>query len=625
VVNLQGEEFMTGKIMKLFLLIILITVFSMNHAANAQGAIRINIDHIENGQFPLLEVYVSVTSTQGLPLKNLDISDFSVSEDDQSITNFDALPIQNVKKPLAIILLIDTSGSMGGTPLRNAVTAAKAFADTLSQQDQVAILGFANTPYIVQNFTDDKSIVKTSLDSLAAGGDTTLYDGIVQAVELLKNRTERKIIVLITDGTDSSIGSFDYKMAMDETSLWAIPIYPIGFGNVDRNELEQMALQTGGVAQIQPSSSDLQSAFNLVLQVLREQYLIRYTSKLPADGANHNLQVAVSSQSTTRSFIALPGEIIMTLPFQDGQIVGGNVLLKPIVDPPPPAPLLELSILLDGEQLQSIFSEPFEYTWNSTSVAPGEHQLAFIVKDTAGNSAQKSVVLNIQPPITVSIITPTEGQEFNGPAQVMASVEAMNGTSKIEFMVDNVLIQELMDPPIDGLYEITIDWGNYTKGLHLLQVKATDNNGFSGTHEVVVQTGGKDYWLLALIIGIGLAALAIPFGMRSRSRRKSGGISVKAGKSSLREIKGSSLGQSWALGTQAMGVGRGRSNYIQLKSIKASRDHAIIKYENGKHVLYNRKEENPPVVNGEQVNQKRILESGDVIKFGEDILRYEQH
>lgn len=607
---------MTSKVAKFFLLVTMIMGFFVVQSANAQGTLRINVDYIDNGQFPFIEIYTSVTNLQGLPLKNLGVSDFSVFEDDQPVTNIEVFPIQNVTQPLAIVLLIDTSGSMAGRPLQDSVIAAKTFIDTLSQQDQVAVLGFADTPYTVLEFTDDKSQVKTSLDSLVVGGDTTLYDGIVKAIGLLKNRSERRIIVLITDGTDSSTGNFDFDKAMDEASRWAVPIYPIGFGNVDRKELEQMAQLTGGVAQIQPGSSDLLSAFNLVLQILREQYLIRYTSSFLADGANHNIKVVVDGQSATRTFIALPGQIVLTLPFQDGQTVGGNVLLKPIVDSP--APLAKMDILIDGELLQTVSIEPFEYIWDSTSVGYGKHQFIFFVIDTAGNSAQQSITLNIQPPITVDIISPLDGDELGGPALVSADINAMSGIAKVDFIVNNELVQTLTASP----YETTIDWGRYPKGFYQLQVKATDVNGFSDTYEIVIQAEGSNVWLLVLIAGISFAALVIPIGLRMR--KKSNAVTAKPGEAILRMMAGTSPDRTWLVGKQEIGIGRNRNNYVQLRSSKASREHAVIKYENGVHVLYNRKQDNPPLVNQEPVTHKRELKSGDVIKFGEDTVRYEQ-
>lgn len=612
---------MAAKVAKLISLVILL-VFSMSSAVSAQGTGRVSIDHIENGQFPLLEVYASVTNAQGYPVKNLKNSDFSISEDNLPVTDFEATPVQNTQQALAIVLVMDTSGSMGTkpspTPLENAVEAAKAFVDSLSNQDQVALVGFADTPQVIQDFTGDKGRVKTSLDALTAAGNTSLYDAIVEAVGLLKNRSERRILILITDGIDSSVGKFDFKTSIDEATRWSVPIYPIGFGSIDRNELEQIATLTGGTAQAQPNSADLQSALGVVLQVLREQYLIRYTSQLPADGKNHQLEISIEDAAATQPFIALPSEITITLPFQDGDTIGGNVLFKPQVLAP--APLAELEILIDGSQLQNILSEPFEYAWDSTPTEPGQHEFTFIVTDKAGNVARSIIALNIQPPVAVQIIAPTKGQELSGSTTVSAKIDSLSGIAKVEYLIDNVSIQTLSSPPFD----ITVNWNEYPKGPHLLQVKATDVNGFSSVREVVVHARGTyDILFLILVIGLGLATLGITFVLRRQQRYVP--IHAEAGNALLYEIKGSNPGHKWVLGNQEIIVGRKRGNYIQLKSPKASREHAKITHENGQYVLYNLRKENPPLINNIPVPEKQALKPGDVIQFGEDTLRYEQH
>lgn len=607
------------------IVILLVLLISPYSRVGAQGNIWANIELIDNGLFPNLEIYLSVTDAQGFPVKNLTSSNFAITEDGQAITDFEVIPIQNTQQSLAVALVIDTSGSMGTkplpTPLQNAVGAAKAFVDSLPAQDQVAIVGFADAPYIVQDFTTNKDLLKTKLDSLSAGGETTLYDGIVEGVNLLKNRPERRILVLIADGKDTGDGKFNLNDAMKEAGSSAVPIYPLGFGNVNRDELQKMAELTGGAAQIQPNSSTLRDAFNIVLQVLREQYLIRYTSALLADGAEHELQVTVDNQgniaSARRSFTARPGEIVITFPFQDGQVVSGNVLLKPEVQSP--APLAQMDIQLDGSPLQSVLVEPFEYTWDSTTVAPGRHQFTFIVTDKARNTAQASLSLDIQPPITVKVAAPAEGQELGGTTSVVADVASMAGIAKVEYAVDGKILQTVTSPP----YEAAINWDDFAKGPHLLRVTATDVNGFSDTLERVIQVRGtSDIWFLFLVLGLGLAALGIPFGLQSR--RKSAGAVVKTGQASLRELQGLNPGKVWPLGTQEVRLGRRRSNDIQLKSEKASREHALIRYEAGQYVLYNLRQENPPRVNNVQVHQKRVLQPGDVIQFGEDALRYEQ-
>jgi VWFA-related protein len=604
---------------------LIIFLLSLSTTAIAQGTARANIDYIDNGQFPLLKVYVSVTDVQGLPIKNLTDSNFIVTEDGQPVSNFELTPTQNSQQPLAITLVIDTSGSMGikplPTPLQNAIAAAKTFVNALSAQDQVAIIGFADSPYTVQDFTTDKDLLKTKLDSLTSSGETTMYDGIVEAVKLLKNRSERRILVLIADGKDTGDGQFNFTTSMDEASRWAVPIYPIGFGNVDRKELEQMAALTGGTAQIHPNSLDLQSALSVVLQILREQYLIRYMSTLQADAAEHDLHITIDDQgrvvSANRSFIALPGEITITLPFQEDEVVGGNVLLKPNVLAP--APLKQMDIQLDGSLLQSVLSEPFEYAWDSTTVSPGSHRFVFTVTDQAGNTAKTSMDLDIQPPVTVKVLTPTEGEELSGTSKVVVDVNSLAGIAKVEYAIDGKVLESLTAPPFDA----NLNWDKYSKGPHLLSVKATDVNGFTDKHEFVIQAKGtRDIWFLVLVIVLGLAVLGIPIGLRQR--RKSVVVAGKTRQLVLLQVRGQNSGQTWTLGLDEIKVGRRQSNDVQLKSSKASREHGVIRYENGQYVLYNLRQENPPLINNIPVYQRQIIKPGDVIQFGEDVLRYEE-
>jgi len=591
----------------------------------AQGTVGVHINHINNEQFPLLEVYLSVTDVQGFPIKNLTGSNFVITEDSQPVSKFEVVPTQDSQYPLAITLVIDTSGSMGTkplpTPLENAIEAAKTFVDSLSAQDQVAILGFADSPYIVQEFTSDKDLLKTKLDSLTATGETTMYDGIVEGVNLLKNRSERRILVLIADGRDTGDGKFDFKTSMDAASRWAVPIYPIGFGKADRDELEQMAILTGGTVQIQPNSSDLQSAFGVIFQILREQYLIRYQSKLQADAVEHNLQITVDNQgsmtSDRQSFIALPGEITIKLPFEDDEVVGGDVLFKPIVVAP--APLQKMEIHLDGSLLKSVLSEPFEFAWDSTTVSPGSHQFDFTVTDQAGNTAEASLDLDVQPPVTIEIVTPVEGEELSGTSKVIVNVSSLAGIAKVEYSIDGRIQETSTEKP----YEINLNWDKYSKGPHLLAVTAIDVNGFTDTQEFVIQAKGTmDIWFLVLIIALGLAALGIPIGLRQR--RKSVVVVEKTKRMTLQQIRGQNSGRTWTLGQEEIRVGRRQSNDVQLSSTKASREHALIRYENGQYMIYNLRSENPPLLNNMPVHQKQVIKPGDVIQFGEDVLRYEE-
>lgn len=607
------------RIVQLFL--IFLTSLSSVHVY-AQEVVHVNIDYVDNDQFPLLEAYIAITNAQGIPVKNLTLADFKVFEDGNPIHNFEITPIQNKEQPIAIVLLIDTSGSMAFTktsnPLQDAVTATQDFVSNLSSNDQVAIVNFSNIPQVVREFTNNKDIIKDDLESLKPGGNTALYDGIALAVNILRNRMERKMIILVTDGVDSANGSFNLDTAIDEAQDIGVPIYPIGFGNIDRKALERIALSTSGFSQIKPDSSELTSALNLVLQIFREQYLIRFDSNLNADGLNHNLQVSVNGDSSEIQFVALPLEVEINLPYSDGDVVGGNILFAPEVIAP--APLRQLDIFVDEKPLQTILSAPFEYAWDSTTISPGKHQFNFVVTDSAGNNAEENVTLNVRPPVIMEIIAPVSDQELSGSSTVTVSTDSLDAIASVEYFVDKLPIQTLYHPP----YEVSVNWDKYSKGLHLLEVKTTDVNGFVESKEVYVQVRGTyDIWFLVLVVLFGLTGLGIALGMRIR--RKAIGTPISSGQEVLREIKGAEPGRVWKLLYSDMGVGRKSDNYIQLRSTKTSREHAIIKYEDGKYVLHNLKPENPPLINNVPVHNQQELRPGDVVQFGEEVLRYEHY
>jgi hypothetical protein len=404
----------------------------------------------------------------------------------------------------------------------------------------------------------------------------------------------------------------------------------MGFGSViNVQQLKRMAELTGGAAQVQPTAADLQASFDTILQILRQQYKMSYVSTLPADNTEHELLVTVKYQGgqerTSYNFISKSGLIPVTLPgFQDGQVVGGLVDLTPAINWKPPLSSLEL--LVDGTLMDSITAEPFQLVWDSTkaSLTPGAH--AFILKaaDVGNNTGQVNLTLDVQPPITVNIISLAEGDTVGRPTLITAEVTALTGISiqKVEFLVDGVVVSSLTAPP----YEAEWDVRDYPAGPHAVTVAAYDSAGLFPTQkriDVNVQVGNYS-WMVPIIV-LAVAAVIIPIAVRSR-RRMGASPSGKgpASPSVLRELEGLNPGQAWPLGSAVIRLGRKRDeNDIPLKGLKASRRHALIKFENGQYVVQSLSPDNPVLINGEPVTDRQILKSGDLIQLGETKMRYE--
>lgn len=327
------------------LLVFILICSVISFRAQAQASIRFIIEEIDVSLFPKIETYLSVTDPQGHPIRGVSEENFSVTEDGEVVDDFSITPVQNVELPISFVLAIDTSGSM---PVGQAVSAAKGFVNSLSPQDQVAVVSFADQVTVSQPLTTEKAQVIQTLNNLSAGGDTALYDAIWQAADLLKDVSTRKVVIPITDGVDSQISEHSLEQVISDASQWGVPIYPLGFGSVDTVELNDIADATGGFAQIQPDASELKGMFKTISTILREQYLLRFTSNLPADGNQHELSIEFDDESGSAedkaSFVAQPGVVSVSLPdFSEGETVGGTVLFAPEISSPAPISRLDIT------------------------------------------------------------------------------------------------------------------------------------------------------------------------------------------------------------------------------------------------------------------------------------------
>jgi uncharacterized membrane protein len=157
----------------------------------------------------------------------------------------DALPVRmrSEKKKdtpgLAMMLVIDKSGSMNGEKIEMAKEAAIQAVEVLSDRDSIGVLAFDGDTYVVADLQSaaNKAGIVQSISSVVAGGGTSMYPPMVRAHEMLQQRVAAlKHCIVLTDGM-SQPGDFEgitQTMANDQVTVSTVAI-----GQSSANELLQ--------------------------------------------------------------------------------------------------------------------------------------------------------------------------------------------------------------------------------------------------------------------------------------------------------------------------------------------------------------------------------------------------
>ncbi len=233
----------------------------------------------------LVRLLVSVRDQNGALITNLKKDDFQVfdSQTPQSISVFE----QNTSLPLSVAVLIDTSGSTQ-IDLHYEVDSVSKFLPTLlragNPDDSFALFSFNWRVNVDVDFSRNQKRAERVLHALKGEGGTSLYDAIYLASDSLANREGRHVMVIVTDGGDTT----SYKRYEDalkaaqsaDVVLFPIVVVPIA-GDAGRNiggehALATLASSTGGRIFYPEGFDRLDQAFTDILRELRTQYLLGF-------------------------------------------------------------------------------------------------------------------------------------------------------------------------------------------------------------------------------------------------------------------------------------------------------------------------------------------------------------
>ncbi len=252
----------------------------------------------------LVNVDVLVPDSNGNPITGLTQKNFKVLDDGvpQSVTNF-----STAEAPITVTMLIEFSNKWWGY-LYLALEDAYKFLDFMEPKDWVAVVDFDMQPHILQDFTHDRSQVRSALDTLRMPGfsETNLYDALSFTIDRMKNVGGRKAIVAIVTGYDT-FSKLTYGQMLKIAKGSNTPIYPVSIlewvsirygDSIDtlqaQNALNSIAKFSGGEAYFPRFEGSLPSIYEQIAGQLRHQYSVGF---IPTDnsknGKYHKLDVTL--------------------------------------------------------------------------------------------------------------------------------------------------------------------------------------------------------------------------------------------------------------------------------------------------------------------------------------------
>ncbi len=165
--------------------------------------------------------------------------------------------LEGARVPKDFVFILDISGSMGGTKIRQAKEALGSIYGGLHSKDRFSFVTFNNRAtiwkdHLVKANDANKDDMKAYIERLGDGGGTNIHSGVVGALDIFKNEGDTvPIIVLLTDGR-ANVGLYDrseFRKDVAQNNTVDASIFCIAFGNgADWTFLEALALENNGKA-----------------------------------------------------------------------------------------------------------------------------------------------------------------------------------------------------------------------------------------------------------------------------------------------------------------------------------------------------------------------------------------
>lgn len=196
-----------------------------------------------------------------------------------------------------IIAVVDSSGSMTQTdPRKLRIEALNLLLDSLGEKNTLGLIEFSgrarvlSEPHLLGPMGGSaREELRRQVQAIGASGRTNIKDALIMALDLAKGQTDGLVLVLLSDGEDTS--QHQWKGEADFIPP-GVPVHVIALSDLaDLPSLTRLTQATGGILEVANFSGDLHRIFASLFGVVedREVFLVREGQLKTGEETSHPL------------------------------------------------------------------------------------------------------------------------------------------------------------------------------------------------------------------------------------------------------------------------------------------------------------------------------------------------
>ena len=248
----------------------------------AQDGEVVDEDEVVRVDSNLVIIPASVVDARGRAVSDLQVEDFELKVDGE------VKPIGELTRaetPVHVALLFDNSASLSAAREFEKQAAVRFFKSVVRPIDRAAVYSISTMPTLSQGLTNDVArLVRTIENFGKPDGATALFDTVAQAADYMRPLPGRKVLVLVSDGTDT-VSDVDFDEAVNRALRAECQVYVVQTRQVEDPNLHdpvseqrmyRISEQTGGAVFVPRSVEELDAVFTQISLDLSQQYLLSY-------------------------------------------------------------------------------------------------------------------------------------------------------------------------------------------------------------------------------------------------------------------------------------------------------------------------------------------------------------